>query len=368
MINFNNLIPKYEDVLLFEKEISQVILSGQFLMGQKTEIFERNFSNYLGGSYVVSCANGTDALYLALASLDLDQGTEIVMTANCGMYAASAAIRLGLVPLFVDINFETGQIDINQLQECLTSQTKAVAITHLYGIANNMTMIKKICSDKNIYLIEDVAQATGGEFKGQKLGTFGDVSTFSFYPTKNLGSLGDAGAVVTNNSELNKKLQKLKQYGWGDRYNSELSGGINSRMDEIQAAIVSKKLEFLDKLNAERYRIFDRYVNSITTKSINFVGAGMRPRENVAHLAVLISEKRDELQNYFNSAGIQTLIHYPIPDHMQQSLIGKFKIFDTLRQTEKFSNQVLSIPCNPSLTEKEIVHVCTVLGKITDDI
>lgn len=364
MIHLNNLALDSDEKDLVKKELFDVVNSGQYLMGEKTKEFESCFSKYLGVDFVVSCANGTDALYLAIASLNLNKGAQIVMTANCGMYSASVAIRLGLVPLFVDIELENGQIDVDQFHKCLSSETKAVVITHLYGIANNMHEIKNVCMDNNILLIEDVSQACGGEFAGSKLGSFGDVATFSFYPTKNLGAIGDAGAVVTSNYDLNSKLQKLKQYGWGERYYSELSGGINSRIDEIQAGVLTIRLRSLDQINQIRYNNFSRYLKSLTSSNICFVGSGNERYENVAHLAVLRSQNRNELNEIFRKSGIQTAIHYPIPDHKQQSLIGNFKIFNSLEQTELFSNQILSIPCHPDLTNDNLNYICEVLSKL----
>jgi aminotransferase EvaB len=364
VIDFNNLLLNSNEAELLKKEVFEVVNSGQYLMGQKTKDFESSFSKYLGVDFVVSCANGTDALYLAFASLNLDKGAQIVMTANCGMYSASVVVRLGLVPLFVDIDIKNGQINLDQFYRCLTKETKAVVITHLYGIANNMHEIKNICENNDVLLIEDVSQACGGEFDGQKLGSFGDVSTFSFYPTKNLGSFGDAGAVVTSNHKLNLNLRKLRQYGWSERYYSELSGGINSRIDEIQAGVLSIRLKSLDATNEIRYQIFRRYLNSLSSSNMSFVGSEISRNENVAHLAVLRSEKRNELKEVFRKLGIQTAIHYPIPDHKQQSLIGKFKIFNSLEQTELFSNQILSIPCHPNLTDDDLNYICEILGNL----
>jgi dTDP-4-amino-4,6-dideoxygalactose transaminase len=354
-LDFVNLNLSKLDKFHFKLEITKVLNSGQFLNSCQTTNFENNLLQFIGTNYAVSCGNGTDALYLALASLDLPIGTEVIMAANCGNYSASMAVRLGLVPMFVDIEYSTGQLDVNLLENAISKRSGALIVTHLYGIAHfQLQKIKEFCQSRNIKLIEDVAQAAGGLSGQNRVGTFGDLSTFSFYPTKNLGALGDAGAILTSDDKLAERLRMLKQYGWGEKYNSILANGINSRLDEIQASILNYRLLTLDKANKIRQTIINSYQDAINSPYISVLGSGLEPLNNVGHLAILRSTKIAKVKKVLDDFEIPTSIHYPIPDHLQISMQNKFKISGTLKNTELMAKEILSIPIYPSLKKREL--------------
>jgi dTDP-4-amino-4,6-dideoxygalactose transaminase len=353
-LQFTNLRLSFSEKWNIEKNILKVLNSAHFLNSTQTDLFEKNLSRFIGTDHAVSCANGTDALYLALASLDLPMGTEVIMASNCGNYSASMAVRLGLVPVFVDIEYSTGQLDVNLFENALSKRSGALIVTHLYGIAHfQLQKIKEFCQSRNIKLIEDVAQAAGGLSGQNRLGTFGDLSTFSFYPTKNLGALGDAGAILTSDDKLAERLRMLKQYGWGEKYNSILANGINSRLDEIQASVLNYRLIKLDKANKIRQKIIDSYQAAINSPYISVLGSGLQPLNNVGHLAILRSTKIAKVKKVLDDFEIPTSIHYPIPDHLQISMQNKFKISGSLKNTELLAKEILSIPIYPSLKKKE---------------
>ena len=277
------------------------------------------------------------------------------MAANCGNYSASMAVRLGLIPVFVDIEYSTGQLDVNLLENAISKRTRALIVTHLYGIAHfQLQKIKDFCQSRDIKLIEDVAQAAGGLSWQNRLGTFGDLSTFSFYPTKNLGALGDAGAVLTSDYKLAERIRMLKQYGWGEKYNSILANGINSRLDEIQASVLNYRLIKLDKANKTRQKIIDSYQAAINSPYISVLGSGLQPLNNVGHLAVLRSTKIAKVKKVLDEFEIPTSIHYPIPDHFQISMQNKFKVSGSLKNTELIAKEILSIPIYPSLKKRQL--------------
>jgi aminotransferase EvaB len=367
LLPFNNLrlYPVEKNELL--QRINKVLDSGIFLSSEETENFECSFAEYIGSRKAFTCGSGTDALYLSLASLMLPIGSEVIMTANCGLYSATVAVRLGLVPLFIDIDYETSQIDLNILEKSISNSTKVLVITHLYGIANEMDKITKICHENGIMLIEDVAQAVGGEFEGKKLGSFGDISAFSFYPTKNLGALGDAGAVLTSNIELGSRIRKLKQYGWSDKYVSDVPLGINSRIDEFQAAILSFRLKSLDVNNDIRQQIIDRYTQILQCSDIEVLGGGLEKRKNVGHLAVIRHKSINAIREKLSKLSIQTFVHYPIPDHLQKSITNRFKVFGDLTNTEKIVNEILSIPCHNNLSEEEVITIEQSLLEVSNE-
>lgn len=365
LLPFNNLSITKNQQDSLNSDISKVLASGHFLNSTETKKFEASFGEYLGVKNVITCGNGTDALYLALASLNLPIGSEIMMTANSGLYAASAAVRLGLIPLYIDIDQETCQINLSDLKNCVSKVSRVLIITHLFGIANQMDIIMDICSHSNVMVIEDVAQAAGGEFRGKKLGSFGLLSTFSFYPTKNLGAIGDGGAIVTNDEKLDAKIRMLKQYGWSKRYNSDLPGGINSRIDEIQACVLNFRLKLLDNQNDLRQQLIKNYQGVLGKSKSKILGGDFKPRENVGHLAVIRANPINKVKQIFEESRIETMIHYPIPDHFQISLKGKFKVHNNLINTENFTNEILSIPCNLNLSETDILHIQTALERVS---
>jgi dTDP-4-amino-4,6-dideoxygalactose transaminase len=310
-------------------------------------------------SSVATCvANGTDALFIALSSLGVTQGSKVATVANAGGYTTGAAFRLGATPVFIDVDTETAQMSAISLRNTLiVEKISVVVLTHLYGLVGDVVEIANVCKEFNVPLIEDCAQSFGAKIGDQPAGTFGDISTFSFYPTKNLGAFGDAGAVLTQRRELAQRVQSIAQYGWGDRYSVDLENGVNSRIDEIQAAALLRQLPFIESQNLRRREIIQRYQEvlsrprrMIMSDQTNFVG----------HLAILLTDTRDSDKNILGELGVATGIHYPIADYLQPAWRDRASDV-TLPATENIQRQILTLPCFPAMTEAEIDQVVNAL-------
>ncbi len=340
--------------------ISRVLNSNRYILGQEVEQFEAEFSEYIGVKYAIGVANGTESLRLALSALDIGAGDEVITVSHTAVATVAAIESTGAVPVLVDIDEDFFTIDPNQLEEVLTPKTKAVIAVHIYGQPFDVNLITNFCNKNNLYLIEDVSQAHGARWNGQRLGTFGVISCFSCYPTKNLGAIGDAGIVATNLIELNQKLRMLREYGWKERYISHMPG-INSRLDEIQAAILRVKLKYLEISNKKRGEIAKFYFENIKFEDTK----PPKIRENASHafhLFVIRTKHRDNLQEYLLKQGIQTGIHYPIPIHLQPAYKHRIKTSKNMGITTKISNEVLSLPLYPELTSDDVKKVCAAIN------
>ena len=331
-------------------EISDVIASGIYINGPKTERFLSEFGSYVGSPHVVPVGNGTDALEVALRALGVSAGETVYTVANAGGYSTTAIRQLGAHPTFIDVSPDDLQICPESLAQTLQATSKkpsALVVTHLFGAMAPVQEVVKICEPFGIPVVEDCAQAIGVRSQGRHVGTFGKVATFSFYPTKNLGGVGDAGAIGTDDPLLAEKISSLAQYGWTAKYTVEEPLGRNSRMDEVQAAVLLGRLERIDESNRERLSIYREL--SSANLSIDFVHRDS-PNFN-AHLAVLRVQNRVAAEEYFAQCGIETVVHYPIPDHKQRAYeyIG-----EPLSVTEESSTKVLSIPCHPRLSRKQV--------------
>jgi dTDP-4-amino-4,6-dideoxygalactose transaminase len=314
--------------------------------------FETEFAAYCGAAYCIGVANGTDALELALRALCCGPGDEIISVANAGSYATTAILAIGARPVLADIDPDTMTLSPHSLEQCLSRKTRAVIATHLYGQLAKMESICAATANRNIPIVEDCAQAHGAERDGRRAGTFGAISCFSFYPPKNLGAIGDGGAVVTNDVRLAEATRQLRQYGWRTKHHSVRSGGRNSRLDEMQAAVLRVKLPRLDEWNKRRRKIANRYREAL-------VGSRLQPLgpDHVAHLCVVRTNDRAVLQRNLRAAGIVTGVHYPIPDHRQTSMRHNFPADLSLPETEAAVEQVLTLPCFPEMTEEEVDQV-----------
>lgn len=343
-----------------EGAIARVLDSGCLILGPENEALSEDLSRYLGVRHTVLVGNGTDALEIALRAVGVGPGDTVLTAANAGGYASTAAALLGATPSFVDIDPDSLQMDPESLSSALSvldGRVKAVVVTHLYGQVADVEAIAALCTKAGVALVEDCAQALGARVRGKPVGTFGDVSTTSFYPTKNLGALGDGGAIFTQSDEMAETVTQLRQYGWADRYRSVVPGGQNSRLDEIQAAVLRVRLAQLDELTERRRAIHSRYrsVSSPWGTLPHLEGEGF-----VAHLAVMVTDEREQLVSHLTAAGIQTAIHYPIPDHHQPAFwhAGEF----SLPVTEDRARKILSLPLFPELTEEEITRVMDALA------
>lgn len=332
--------------------ITSVVESGLFILGPQVSAFENEFATYCGVTYCVSLANGTDALELALRALGICKGKTVLTVANAGMYSSLAINATGAKPLYVDISYETLLVDVDALKLALEIHAvDAIIITHLYGLIADIEPIVKLAKIRGIPVVEDCAQSHGAVRNGKKAGSFGDIACFSFYPTKNLGALGDGGAIVTCSEKLFGLVKKLRGYGWEKKYCVTVSGGRNSRLDEIQAAILRFKLPLLDQWNSRRRYIAKRYSNGICNPRVNVQKT--QDSDYVAHLYVIRSPERLHLRQHLANAGVPTDVHYPLPDYAQPAFRKKLNNI-RLTITEQACKEVLSLPCFPEMTELEV--------------
>lgn len=347
-----------------EAKLLEVFRSGWYLLGNELANFEKNLSAYIGSKHAIGVANGLDALRLILrAYMELrimDPGDEIIVPSNTYIASILAISDNGLVPVLVEPELNTYNIDISKIEEKITPKTKGILIVHLQGRVVFSNQLKDIAKKYNLKIIEDNAQAIGAEWNGLKTGNLGDASGFSFYPGKNLGALGDAGAVTTNDDELAKTIRALANYGSNQKY-VNIYKGLNSRLDEIQAGVLDVKLKYIDHENDSRRKIAQRFINEIKNPAIILPEYPENEKEHVWHVFVIRTEKRDALQEYLTGNGIQTLIHYPIPPHKQEA----YKEWSNLSFpiSEKIHQEVLSLPISSVMEEDEINKVIDVLNK-----
>jgi dTDP-4-amino-4,6-dideoxygalactose transaminase len=345
----------------FDSIISSVFEKGNFILGENLVKFEKDFAGYLKINHAIGVANGTDALFIALKALDISAGDEVITVSNTAVPTVSAIDAAGATPVFVEIKENTFNIDPSKIESAITSKTRAILPVHLYGKPCEMNEIISIARKHNLRVIEDCAQAHGAEYKGKKVGTFGDLSAFSFYPSKNLGANGDGGMVVTNSDELAEKVSLLRNYGFKNRYNS-IMRGYNSRLDEIQAALLDFKLTKLDHWNKRRYEIAQKYIESL--KNLPLILPEIEPSTlPVFHLFVVRTKIREKFIDYLMEKGITALIHYPTPVHLQPAyeFLGYKK--GALPITEKLSEEIVSIPIYPELEDFEIDYIIQSIKK-----
>lgn len=326
-----------------------------YIDGIEDTTFEKNFADYCGASYCVGTGNGLDALMLILKALGIGRGDEVLVPANTYIATALAVTYVGATPVFADPDIRTFNIDPSIIDKKITGKTKVIMPVHLYGQACDMDPIMEIADKYNLYVVEDCAQAHGATYKGRKVGTFGDAAGFSFYPGKNLGALGDGGAVITNNELVSKKVRALGNYGSDYKYHHIYQGN-NSRLDEMQAAFLLAKLPYLDQMNEERRKIAEKYLNGITHPEVTlpYVPEYAFP---VWHIFGIRCRRREELEKYLNDAGIGTNKHYPIPIHLQECYRnlgfkkGDFPVAEEISETE------LSLPMYYGMTDEAIQYV-----------
>lgn len=346
-----------------ETQLLEAFRSGWYLMGERLANFEKNLSNYIGAKHAIGVANGLDALRLILRAYIemgvMNIGDEIIVPSNTYIASILAISDNGLVPVLVEPDINTYNIDIAKIEEKITSKTKGILIVHLQGRVVFSNELKEIAQKHNLKIIEDNAQTIGAKWNGLRSGNLGDAAGFSFYPGKNLGALGDAGAVTTNDDELAKAIRTLANYGSSQKY-VNIYKGLNSRLDEIQAAVLDVKLKYIDTENETRRLIAKRFINEITNPEIILPEYPENEEEHVWHVFVIRSEKRDILQKYLTENGIQTIIHYPIPPHKQEA----YKEWNALSFpiSEKIHDEVLSLPISPIMTLEEVSKVIDVLN------
>ena len=351
----------------YQDEINQTALnvleSGWYIRGKECQNFELQYAKYCGSKHCVGVGNGLDAIRLILSSyIELgvfNRGDEIIVPANTYIASILAITESGLTPILVEPNIENYNIDINGLENKITSKTKAILAVHLYGQVCDMEALKAIATIYNLKIIDDAAQAHGGIYNGIKTGNLCDATAFSFYPTKNLGAIGDAGAITTNDKELADTIKSIANYGSAQKYINQYKG-INSRLDEIQAAILTIKLNYLDNDIKKKQDIAQYYLNNITNSKI-VLPSYKNEKEHTFHMFVVRTNERDAFQNYLSETGIQTQIHYPIPPHKQEAYKEWSKI--SLPITEEIHHTVLSLPLFVGMTDREINEVVEAINK-----
>jgi len=336
--------------------IESVLCSGRYILGYEVDAFEREWAEYLGARTCIGVANGTDALALALKAVGVRPGDEVITVSHTAVATVVGIESVGAVPVFVDIDPSTRCLNPALIESMLSPKVRAIVPVHIYGQPADMVEILAVAKRHSLLIVEDCAQAHGAEIAGRKVGTFGQAAAFSFYPTKNLGAVGDAGAVVCNDEVIAEQVRALRQYGWRERYISDMVG-TNSRLDELQAALLRVKLRQLDQRNRKRREIAERYLNALV--STGLVGPSTIPGTlHAMHLFVVSSDKRRELSEYLTQAGIATAWHYPQAVHQQPAYAGRIRGADKLPFTERFYERLLTIPCHPDLTDEQVSRVC----------
>lgn len=342
-----------------EKKAVEVLRSGWYVLGNEVKSFEEEFASYVGSKYCVGLASGLDALCLAFRILGIKQGDEVIVQGNTYIASVMGITINGATPVFVEPD-EYNNIDAEKIEEKITKKTKAILVVHLYGQAANMQPIMQVVKKYNLRLVEDCAQSHGACFNGKMTGTFGDIGCFSFYPSKNLGAFGDAGAIVTNDEKIAQNMKIYRNYGSEKRYYNKVIG-VNSRLDELQAALLRVRLSHLDELTRERVDICNKYLTKIENDKLELP----KIREgatSVWHQFVIHCKDREKLIDYLNERGIGTIIHYPIPPHLSEAYEylgykrGSFPI------TEKYADEVLSLPLYNGMTEEEQDYIIDMLN------
>ena len=335
--------------------VDKVLAKGWYVLGEEGEAFEREFAEFSGAAHCVGVANGTDALELAFRALGIGAGSRVATVANAGCYATTALSLVGATPVFIDVAETDHLMDVELLAGAASAGgIDAVVVTHLFGLMHDMAAIRAVADRHGLPVIEDCAQAHGAHRNGLQVGTAGDIACFSFYPTKNLGAIGDGGAVLTGDDKLAARVRRLRQYGWDKKYHVAFAGGRNSRLDEVQAAVLRAKLPHLRRWNERRRRIAARFSESIDNPRI--VCPPVREDGYVAHLYVVTCEERAALRAHLETAQIGCDIHYPIPDHLQ-ACMQPSSGSSALPVTERLAERVLTLPCFPELTDAEVDYI-----------
>ncbi len=335
-----------------------VLAKGHYILGHQLEVFEQEFAAYHGVKHCAGISNGLDALILALKALNLPKGSEVIVPSNTYIASMLSIIACDLVPVLVEPDIRTYNIDPARIQAAITPKTKVLLVVHLYGKLCDMGPIMDIKQKHGLYLVEDCAQAHGGTYKGKLAGTFGEFGAFSFYPTKNLGALGDAGGVICNDDTYNHTIMQLRNYGSDRKYYNDIVG-YNNRLDEMQAAFLSVKLKRLNQMNAHRNKLADLYLANLSSQYI--LPAKDKDFYDVYHIFNIRHPKRDELQQYLQEKGIGTVIHYPVPPHRQKALKELYN-GQNYPIADEIHNTTLSIPCSFCHTEGEIMEVIEALN------
>ena len=334
-----------------DSAIQSVINSTAFIQGKEVKQFASSLSTYLGGAHVVTCGNGTDALQIAMMALGLKPGDEVILPVHTYVATAEVTALLGLTPVFVDVEADTFNIDISQVESKITTRTKAIVPVHLYGQCADMDPLIAVASKHNLYIIEDAAQSFGAKYNDKFSGTIGHVGTTSFFPTKNLGCFGDGGAIMTRSQDLAEDMRIIANHGQKKKYHHDRIG-VNSRLDTLQAAILSVKLKYLGEYERKRNEVasyYDKHLESVV------IPVRAKNSTHVFHQYTIKAERRDSLKDFLQAQGIPSIIYYPVPLHHQKAYMQTGKTFPV---TEQLSREVLSLPMHTEITEEQLDYIC----------
>ena len=359
-IDYENLqklnAPFFEE---YTKSFDNVLKSGWYILGQNVKNFEEEFATYNNAKHCIGLASGLDAITLSLAAFNFDNGSEVIAPSNTYIATILSILQNNLKPVLVEPDINTYNIDPKKIEAAITSKTKAIVVVHLYGKSCDMEPIVALCKKHGLKLVEDCAQSHGATYKGIKTGTFGEFGAFSFYPTKNLGALGDAGAIVCNDTDLDKKIRRLRNYGSDVKYYNEVVG-YNSRLDEMQAAFLSIKLRKLDEINAHKRKLASIYLNELKSDFVKPVVH--TDYVDVYHIFNIRHQKRDELKEYLLKNDIKTEVHYPVSPSKQKALQGLLDQYE-FPISEEIHRTTLSLPISYFHTEEDVNRVVEVMNK-----
>lgn len=336
--------------------VERVLRSGWYILGNEVKQFESAWARKCGATHAIGVANGMDAIEIGLRALGIGPGDEVITTTMSAFATVLAIVRAGATPVLADIDPTTALLSRASVASCITKRTRAVLLVHLYGQVRDMDEWIKLCADHKLFLLEDCAQSHLAQSQGRMAGTFGEWGAYSFYPTKNLGALGDAGALVTNREDIATEARVLLNYGQSKRYHHPKLG-LNSRLDEMQAAILSVRLELLSEYTVRRQQIASKYFDQIHNPEIALLAKPVEEGNHVHHLFVILCKQRDELAEHMRSHGIETLIHYPIPIHKQPPCSDMAIAPQGMVHADQHAEVCLSLPCNPHLTESQLSQI-----------
>jgi dTDP-4-amino-4,6-dideoxygalactose transaminase len=364
MILMNDFKAEPEELIQQQLAAAERVLrSGWYILGKEDQAFETNWAKRCGAAEAVGVANGMDAIEIGLRSLNIGPGDEVITTPMTAFATVLAIFRVGAIPVLADIDAGTALLSMDSVARCISPKTKAILLVHLYGQIADMTRWHQFCEAHNILLLEDCAQAHLAEWSGRVAGTYGEFGAYSFYPTKNLGAIGDAGALITNNLELATRARVFRNYGQSERYHHP-EFGMNSRLDELQAAILTERLVWLDDFTERRRAVAEIYHASISNEHVFLLDKPIQRRSHVYHLFVVITDQRDRLSAHLTQAGIANLCHYPIPVHKQPPCKNVRTDPEGLSMVEKHAATCLSIPCHPQMTDADAHQVVEAINAL----
>ncbi|MBX3061416.1 MAG: DegT/DnrJ/EryC1/StrS family aminotransferase [Anaerolineae bacterium] len=338
-----------------DEAIARVLDRGSYILGEEVSAFEREFASYIGAAHGIGVASGTDALMLALRACDLGADAEVITVSHTAVASIAAIELAGAIPVLVDIDPQTYTLDVSQIEQVLTPRTRAIIPVHLYGHPAAMDAILEMAKRYHLRVIEDCAQSHGAQYQRRKVGSFGDLAAFSFYPTKNLGAIGDGGMILCNDPALADRLRALRQYGWQSARISTLPGA-NSRLDELQAAILRVKLRHLDQDNLQRHQLAQLYTK-LLEQSCYATPTELTDARHTYHQYVVRVSDRAPLQAFLTQQAITTAVHYPVPIHLQPAYRNRLRTAVSMQHTERAAQQILSLPMYPQLTDSQIERV-----------